>query len=476
MGDRPDEASVFRKISRVRAARMATTMKTLKQRVIRAGGWAVTGFVTSQVIRLGGNLVLTRLLFPEAFGLMAIVYVFMAGLTLFSDLGINQSIIQNQRGDDPDFLNTAWVVQILRGVLIWATVLLIAYSLPAVVSKNWAPAGSVYADSLLPSILSLFSFTALIQGFDSTKFALAQRMVQLKRVTLIELFSQITALVVMLIWAWLYRSIWALVGGAIVAVTVRCVMGHSWLSGPANRFKWDPQSFKEIFHFGKWIFLLSLLGFLYLNGDRLILGGMLDATQLGVYSIAYLLSNAAMSLYSSVLSRVLFPALSEVAQYRPDNLKNVYQRIQIIADFSLFGVAGFLLVAGEGVVRILYDARYHDAGNMLSILALGLIGARYAVVEFLWMAKGQMRYLIASNLIRLLVLCAGLPLGYWLAGIEGALYGISFSFYAAWPVAVYYKAQHGLANWWKELAALPVFFFALVAGWLFMRVLAMVPG
>jgi len=402
---------------------------------------------------------------------MAIVYVFMVGLALFSDFGINQSIIQNRRGDDTDFLNTAWVVQILRGVLIWVTGLLIAYSLPAIVSMNWVPAGSVYADSQLPLILSLFSFTALIQGFDSTKFALAQRMVQLKRVTLIELFSQITALLVMLIWAWLYRSIWALVSGAIVAVTVRCVMGHLWLSGPTNRFRWDSQSFKEIFHFGKWIFLLSLLGFLYLNGDRLILGGILNTTQLGVYSIAYLLSNAAISLYSSVLSRVLFPALSEVVQNRPENLSNVYQRIRIIADFSLFGVAGFLLVAGEGIVRILYDARYHDAGNMLSILALGLIGARYAVVEFLWMAKGQMQYLIASNLIRLLVLYAGIPLGYWLAGIKGALYGISFSFYAAWPVAFYYKAYHGPTNWWRELAALPVFFFAMIVGWLFMRAL-----
>lgn len=449
---------------------------TLRQRVIRAGGWAVTGFVTSQAIRLVGNLILTRLLFPEAFGMMAIVYVFMAGLALFSDLGINQSVIQNPRGDDPDFLNTAWVVQILRGVFIWVMVLIIAYSLPAVVSMNWVPAGSVYADSLLSSILVLFSFTALIQGFESTKFALAQRMVQLRRVTLIELFSQIIALLVMLIWAWLYRSIWALVGGAIVAATVRCVMGHLWLSGPTNRFGWDSQSFKEIFHFGKWIFLLSILGFLHLNGDRLILGGMLDATQLGIYSIAYLLSNAAMSLYANILSRVLFPAFSEVVQNRPENLSNVYQRIRTIADFSLFGVAGFLLVAGQGVVSTLYDTRYHDAGNMLSILALGLIGARYAVIEFLWLAKDQMRYLIASNLIRLLALYAGLPLGYWLAGTEGALYGISLSFYAAWPVALYYKVQHGLANWWRELAALPVFFFALLAGWLFMRALLMLSG
>lgn len=440
---------------------------TLTKKVIHAGGWTVAGFVASQAIRLAGNLILTRLLFPEAFGLMAIVLVLMAGLALFSDLGVNQSIIQNRHGDDPDFLNTAWVVQIIRGVLIWITVLLISYSLPAAVAMNWVPTGSVYSDSLLPQILSIFSFTALIQGFESTKIALAQRMVQLKRVIQIELFSQVIALFVMIVWAWLYRSIWALVGGAIVAATVRSVISHIWLSGPANKFRWHLVSFREIFNFGKWIFLLSILGFLWMNGDRLILGGVLTANQLGVYSIAYFLSNAMMLLYASILSRVIFPALSDVVQNRPKNLVNVYQRIRKITDLGLISIAGFLFVSGETIVNILYDARYHDAGRMLSILALGLIGARYAVVEHLCMAKVQMGYLISSNFVRLLFLYTGLPLGYWLAGIDGALYAIALSFYAAWPIAIYYKSQSGLLSWWRELMGVPVFILAAAFGWVF---------
>jgi hypothetical protein len=63
------------------------------------------------------DLILTRLLFPEAFGLMALVQVFMGGLQMFSDLGVNMSIIQSKRGEDPDFLNTAWTFQILRGLI-----------------------------------------------------------------------------------------------------------------------------------------------------------------------------------------------------------------------------------------------------------------------------------------------------------------------------------------------------------------------
>ena len=62
---------------------------------------------------------LTRLLFPEAFGLMALIQTFMIGLAMFSDLGIGPAIIQSDRGEDPDFLNTAWVMQILRGICLW---------------------------------------------------------------------------------------------------------------------------------------------------------------------------------------------------------------------------------------------------------------------------------------------------------------------------------------------------------------------
>ena len=68
---------------------------------------------------LASNLILTRLLFPEAFGLMALGSVVLVGLQMFSDAGIGPSIAQSPRGDDPEFLDTAWTAQVLRGVILW---------------------------------------------------------------------------------------------------------------------------------------------------------------------------------------------------------------------------------------------------------------------------------------------------------------------------------------------------------------------
>ncbi|MFM6205833.1 oligosaccharide flippase family protein, partial [Planktothrix sp.] len=91
-------------------------MTSLSKKAIQGTIWTLFGYGGSQVLRFGGNLILTRLLVPELFGLMALVNTFITGLNLFSDVGIRPSIIRSQRGDDPEFLNTAWTIQVFRGL------------------------------------------------------------------------------------------------------------------------------------------------------------------------------------------------------------------------------------------------------------------------------------------------------------------------------------------------------------------------
>jgi O-antigen/teichoic acid export membrane protein len=70
---------------------------------------------------------MTRLLFPEVYGLMTLVWAVLTGLQMFADTGIVPTIIRDKRGDDPDFLNTAFTTNVIRGFLLWAISFLIAY-------------------------------------------------------------------------------------------------------------------------------------------------------------------------------------------------------------------------------------------------------------------------------------------------------------------------------------------------------------
>lgn len=107
----------------------------LRQRAMRGAVISLGGTAGHQVMRLLSNLALTRLLFPEAFGLMALMQTFMIGLQMFSDIGLRPSIIQNPRGEEPDFLNTAWTLQVARGVVLWLGACALAWPWPRCITS-----------------------------------------------------------------------------------------------------------------------------------------------------------------------------------------------------------------------------------------------------------------------------------------------------------------------------------------------------
>ena len=134
---------------------MASPPTSLKRRVLSAGAWSLAGYGLNLALRLGTNLLMTRLLVPEMFGTMAIATIVMTGLAMFSDLGLRQSIVQSKRGNDPAFLNTAWSIQIIRGGLLWFLALAISMLVAHVNSRGLVPKDSVYADPNLPYVIAI---------------------------------------------------------------------------------------------------------------------------------------------------------------------------------------------------------------------------------------------------------------------------------------------------------------------------------
>src|SRR2546421_9862010 len=100
-------------------ARISLPAGGLRARVLRAGGWTVAGFALSQAVRFAANLMMTRLLVPERFGVMTIATMVMDGLALFSDVGLRQSVVQSRRGREAAFLNAARTIQGARAFVVW---------------------------------------------------------------------------------------------------------------------------------------------------------------------------------------------------------------------------------------------------------------------------------------------------------------------------------------------------------------------
>lgn len=420
----------------------------------------------TQVLRLAGNLVLTRLLLPEMFGLMALANLVVLGLSLFSDLGLNQGVVRSRRGHEADYLNTVWTVQLLRGLLLAGGVLLVAAGVEFAAMMHWWPEGSVYADQRLPVLLAALALCPLIGGFDSTKFALAHRNMSQRTVTLIAIICQLGGLVVMVVWAWVDRSMWALVAGSIATNLLRASLGHVLLPGPANTLRWDKAAVAEIFGFGKWIFFSSILGFLAANGDRLILGGLTDSVQLGLYSIAFLMVNTFQDLLAKLLGTVAYPALSDVTRNRPHELKRVYYKFRFPLDAVALLACGGLMSGGHLIIEFLYDDRYHGAGAMLSLLAVALVAVRYTLADQCFMALGKSNLMAYVTGLRVLALFAFMPIAFHFWGLPGAVLVAGGYGLFALPLTLYFKKINGIMNWKYEVLVMMLIAPGYGLGWL----------
>jgi O-antigen/teichoic acid export membrane protein len=389
--------------------------ESLIRRAVRGGSWVIAGHVLGQGLRLASNLVLTRLLFPEAFGLMTLVHVVSQGVTLFSDVGLRASVVQHPRGEEPDFLNTIWTIQVLRGFLISAAIALLAL-----------PMASFYEEPQLFPLLSVAGLTGILQGFASTSIATLTRRVQPGRTITMELTSQVFSVFVMVTWAFLYPTVWALVGGALSYALILSLLSHWAIPGYRNRFHYEREAVRAIVHFGRWILLSTAFTFIMMNSDRLALGKLMTVAELGVYTIALFPAILVVSIVGLLATRVLFPVYARLSSGETGTMRRETLRLRGGILLLMLPVLWVLALAGPQLVELLYDSRYHEAGWMLQILAVGAIGRVVTLTaEGIALARGNsfQHMLLQASQAALLLIC--MAVGASTHGTIGLLVGIS---------------------------------------------------
>jgi len=413
---------------------------TMRTRLKRGTLWVFAGHGGSQVIRLVGNLVLWRLLDPTSFGIMAIVNALNQGIHMFSDVGIGPSIIQNKRGDDPTYLNTAFTIQAIRGTILFIAAVIIAY-----------PFAALYREPLLAQLLPIVGLGSMIGGFNSTNYHTATRQISLGRVTMMELVTQAVGLLVMIVGAALYRSVWALVIGALASTMLKFVMSHTSLPGIRNRFTWDAPSARTLLKFGRWIFVSTLLAFAVAQSDRLIFGRLIPLSVLGVYSIATVWASMPTGVLDRVFGSVMFPLLSRLHGEGKD-LSAAYHKARTPALLGTAWISACLLAGGPALTRFLYDQRAIDAGWIIQILMCGTwFGTLETANGTALLACGEARLVAIASSVKLVGLAVFIPLGLALGGFPGAVVGFAASEFGRYVVSVIFLRKVNLYEHWQDI-------------------------
>lgn len=392
-------------------------MTSLKKLAYRGAIWTIVGIGISQCIRLGGNLILTRLLIPEYYGLMVVANTLRTGIELFSDIGIAQSIVNNELGDEPSFRNTAWTIQIIRGFILCFVLLLIT-----------VPAANIYDDSRLLWLIPIMGFYSVIDGFSSTSLYTFQRRLDIGKLTQFDIIIQLLTMVTMITWAWFSPSLWALAIGAIAAGVYKAITSHCLIPGYKNSFAWNQHALREIISFGKFIFVATALMFAAEQADRLILGKLFTFENLGVYTIAYTLASVPRTIIKRLSYRVIFPTISNQADIPRSTLRTkiLRQRRIIILGFAVAIAA--LVTVGDLIIATLYDNRYFEATWMMPILCCGIwFNVLFSTISPALLAIKKPLYSAQSNFARFVIIAIGLPLAFYQFGNVGAIIAIALS-------------------------------------------------
>lgn len=433
--------------------------------------WVTGGHLFGQCIRLGSNLIFTRILAPEMFGVMAAANLILIGLAQLSDIGIYQSIVREKDAENPRFLDTIWVVQLLRGVLIAGLLLLIILSL-------WqfgdSMGDTVYAANTLVTVLLILSVYPMMEACVSPWIFVLQRNMQYRKPVAMEICGQLAGLVTGLSYVFfIAQDIYALVVMQLVYSLTKIIFSHS-VSQHRFRFKIHWQTFIDLIIFGRWIVIASLIGFLFAGGERLIIGAYASVEFFGVFAIAIFILVAIKEVVAKLIGSVMLSAIGQVQRERDEEMAPAYFSLKLKAESILFFLAGALFIGAPQLIDFLYDARYTEAGSILSILAFSILSVSPLLSLQLLLARGKSFATTVITAIQTSCFFAVVIFTVHFYGIWTGLWSIAvFSlFQLVLGAIVEYRELH---RWFpKRFIAYLMFLPGLIVGYLGAEVLAFV--
>ncbi len=370
----------------------------------------------NRVLGLIRTIILARLLAPSDFGLLGIAMLAIATLETFSQTGFNAALIQ-KKDNVESYLDTAWTVSAIRGILLFLILFLTA---PLVVSFFNSPQAML--------VIKVIAVSTLLSGFTNIGIMFFQKDLEFNKQFFYELSATLVDLTVAVALAFIIRNVWALVWGGLAANFVRLVM--SYILHPYRpRIRFNKVEFKELFGFGKWVMASSILIFLITQGDDIFVGKMLGVTALGLYQMAYLISNMPATEISHIISQVTFPAYSKMQGDIP-RLKAAYLDVLKLTAFISIPLAGGIFILAPEFTLIFLGAKWMAMVPAIQILVLaGLVRSIQATTGPVFLAANRPRIEPRLQTVRLgvlVVLIYPLSVEWGILGTSVALFFSTF--------------------------------------------------
>lgn len=331
----------------------------LTERSLRAVKWNYLGVVARILSQLIAQIVLARLLGPEAFGLFAVAFIVVSVGNLLVEMGLGSALVQKKQLTDEDVrFAFTWVV--VAGLVMATLVFLLSDAI-----------AGFFHDPRVAEITRGLTPVFILQALAVVPFSLLRRDMSFKAVQGVQIVSYLFGFLLVGVGAALLGAgVWSLVAAWLAQTLSSAII--------FNVIKRHPM--KPLFHmrdqglqgFSARVLLTNMANWAIENVDNLLVGKLFGPTALGLYSVSYNLVRTPANHLVVTLQTVLFPA-SARAQDNHEGLRRAY--LTVVAGVALIAVpvfGGVAAVSGT-VVEALFGNKWMDAAPILLPLALAMI-------------------------------------------------------------------------------------------------------
>ena len=339
---------------------------SLRQKAAKGIFWSVIQKWGRAAISIVTFVVLSRLLAPEAFGLVALATVFTVFIELFLDQGFGAAIVQRAE-IEPEHLDTAFWINILTGLILTGS-LIAASGLVA----------TLFEEPRLASVLRWLSISFILSALSSTQISILQRKLAFKNLAARSLAATAVGGVVGIGMAFAGFGVWSLIAQDLATNLAGIVIlwsSSDWRPG----FKVSIKHYKDLFSFGVSIVGNHALTVLIRRSDDLLIGYFLGPTLLGFYTIGYQLLLVIIRLVTEVTNSVAFPAFSRI-QNEPERMRRAFYNVTQYTSLFAFPVFVGLAVLAPELVPAVFGEKWSPSIPVMQVLSL--IGILQSVLFF----------------------------------------------------------------------------------------------
>lgn len=426
--------------------------------LLRGTGWTVGIRWMSKFLGVISLAICARYLTPDDYGLVNMAMVVIGFSQVLVEFGLDASLIRNQSANEQHY-NTAWSLKIIQSVLIAMMIFMLAL-----------PAGEFTGDARVTPIMMCIGAAGLLAGFQNIYVVDFRKRLDFQKDFLYAFIPRSASFLVTVVAVVTLQNYWGLVLGIASGEVTRLVASYVMVS---KRASWTLRRWREMLGFSLWYLLDGVAQFSLYQLDRLIVGRLGGAAQVGIYGVAREVAGLPSTELVLPMGRALIPTLSTLNS-EPERQGQAIEKA--LAGVMLVAVpiaVGFVLVAREFVL-LLFGPKWEEAIPLVMIFSLGAVTSGFrSIAQNVLVVLGQVKVnAMLSWIYAAVVLACIFPVYRW-AGLEGLawMYNIG-SLLVALALAGILRTQKIIYGWTLLLGLLRV---AIAVAFMYIGVLALAP-